>query len=78
MAGDQLLARPIPERQNLCCPLAARKDPATHPGGIHSEEEVSYIPGARRINAVNRQVRHLMCATWRHTTQRNLYQIPIP
>ena len=50
------------------------------PGGLHSEEEIARLPGARRIDAkpVFPGASPDVYAFFRGTVQRNLYRIPIP
>ena len=48
-------------------------------GGLHSEEEVATLPGARRLDAEGAPSPSLdIYAFERHTIERNPYRIPIP
>jgi DNA-binding winged helix-turn-helix (wHTH) protein/Tol biopolymer transport system component len=81
-AGNFLsLALPFHEGRTYIVPLPSREAlPPIPAGGLHSEEEIARLPGARRIDAVRAVPGPLpdVYAFFRHTTQRNLYRIPIP
>ncbi len=70
---------PIAANRSYIIPLPPGEPlPRTPTGGFRSEEEISDIPGARRIDAWTVPGPSLgIYAFYRGTTQRNLYRIPI-
>ena len=81
-SGDSLWisAGAVPDGRTYIVPLPrAMVLPRIPEGGFHSEEEVAGLPGARRLDAEGSPGPSLgTYAFERHTSQRNLYRIPIP
>jgi serine/threonine protein kinase/Tol biopolymer transport system component len=80
-SGESVLVSrgPVGEDRSYIIPLAAGASfPAMPAEGFRSEQEVSAIPGARKIDAVGVPGPSPdVYAFYRRTTQRNLYRIPI-
>jgi hypothetical protein len=75
------LALPFHEGKTYIVPLPSREAlPAIPARGLDSEEEIARLPGARRIDALRAVPSPSpdVYAFFRHTTQRNLYRIPVP
>jgi eukaryotic-like serine/threonine-protein kinase len=70
---------PVPDGRTYIVPIPKSADlPRLPEGGFHSEEEIAALPGARRLDAEGAPGPSIEVYTFqRHTSQRNLYRIPI-